>query len=188
VADGWAGTSFVPEAAEVLLEPIRAGAEAAGRSPGDLDLQAGGSLAFGDLDALVPNYRPGLAFPIGAMGSRQKNFYNAAFRRAGYEDACEEIQRLWLDGKRDEAIARVPDALVTQTTLLGDDDQVRGRIRAYRDAGITTLRLQPEGRSVDERLATLAHGLELVRQVDQEASPATGTAATTGARPSSPGR
>ncbi|MPY95415.1 MAG: LLM class flavin-dependent oxidoreductase [Acidimicrobiia bacterium] len=176
VADGWVGTSFVPEAADVLLEAIRAGAEAAGRAMGEVDLQAGGSLAFGELDALVPRYRPGLAFPIGAMGSRQQNFYNAAFRRAGYEDACEEIQRLWLDGKRDEAIARVPDALVTTTTLLGDDDQVRARIRAYRDAGITTLRLQPEGRSLDERLATLAHGLELVREV--EAGQRAGTGAT----------
>jgi F420-dependent oxidoreductase-like protein len=176
VADGWAGTSFVPEAADVLLEPIRQGAEAAGRDPATIDLQAGGSLAFGDLDALVPRYRPGLAFPIGAMGSRRQNFYNAAFRRAGYEDACEEIQRLWLDGKRDEAVAQVPDALVVQTTLLGDDEQVRARIRAYRDAGITTLRLQPEGRSVDERLSTLAHGLELVREVDKAATTAPATA------------
>lgn len=172
VADGWAGTSFVPEAAEVLLGPIREGAEAAGRQLADLDLQAGGPLAFGDLDALVPHHRPGLAFPIGAMGSRRANFYNAAFRKAGYDDACEEIQRLWLDGKRDEAIARVPDELVVSTTLLGDDDQVRGRIRAYRDAGITTLRLQPEGRSVEERLATLARGLDLVREVAAEPSPA----------------
>lgn len=168
VADGWVGTSFVPEAADVLLEPIRLGAEAAGRDLSALDLQAGGSLAFGDLDALVPGYRAGLAFPIGAMGSRQQNFYNAAFRRAGYEDACEEIQRLWLDGQRDEAIARVPDELVTTTTLLGDDDQVRARVRAYRDAGITTLRLQPEGRTLDERLSTLARGLELVADVSRE--------------------
>jgi F420-dependent oxidoreductase-like protein len=168
VAEGWVGTSFVPEAADVLVGPIREGATAAGRSLADLDLQAGGSLAFGDLDALVPAYRAGLAFPIGAMGSRQQNFYNAAFRRAGYEDACEEVQRLWLDGRRDEAIARVPDALVIQTTLLGDDESVRARVRAYRDAGITTLRLQPEGRSLDERLTTLARGLELVAEVAAE--------------------
>ncbi len=168
-ADGWAGTSFVPEAGDVLLGPIRDAAVAAGRDPATIDMQAGGSLAFGDLEQLLDRFRPGLAFPIGAMGSRQHNFYNAAFRRAGYDGACEEIQQLWLDGKRDEAIARVPDELVAQTTLLGDDDHVKSRIRAYRDSGITTLRLQPEGSTVDERLATLARGLDLVREVDAEA-------------------
>jgi hypothetical protein len=56
--------------------------------------------------------------------------------------------------------------MVVRTTLLGDDEQVGARIRAYRDAGITTLRLQPEGATASERLDTLARVLDLVRQVD----------------------
>lgn len=170
VADGWLGTSFIPEAGDVLLEPIREGARAAGRDPAGLDLQVGGTVAFGDLEQLLPRYRAGVAFPIGAMGSRQSNFYREAFRRAGYEDACQEVAGLWLEGRRDEATAKVPDEMVVRTTLLGDDDQVRARIRAYRQAGATTLRLQPDGATPTQRLDTLARALDLVREVDREAA------------------
>jgi F420-dependent oxidoreductase-like protein len=163
VADGWVGTSFVPEAADVLLGPIAAGAAEAGRSLTDIDLQAGGSVAFGDREALLDRFRPGVAFPVGAMGSRRNNFYREAFVRAGFADACEEIARLWHDGRRDEATARVPDEMVIGTTLIGTDDEVADRIAAYRRAGITTLRVQPEGGSPTERLDTLARVVDLVR-------------------------
>jgi F420-dependent oxidoreductase-like protein len=163
VADGWVGTSFVPEAADVLMGPIRAGAEAVGRDPGAIDFQAGGSIAFGDREQLIPQYRGGVSFPIGAMGSRQHNFYREAFQRAGFADACEEIASLWAEGKRDEATARVPDELVIGTTLIGDDTEVADRVKAYRAAGITTLRLQPAGETVTERLDTLARALDVVR-------------------------
>src|SRR3989441_7379976 len=102
VADGWLGTSFMPEHARVFLDHLEAGAKRAGRSLADLDLQAGGAVAFGDdVERLLAARKPGLAFTLGAMGSRQHNFYNDAFRRAGYEDAAREVQRLWLAGKRD---------------------------------------------------------------------------------------
>lgn len=167
VADGWVGTSFVPEAAEALLDPIAAGAEAAGRSLADIDVQAGGAVRFGDLadpETLAP-HRAGTAFSLGAMGSPTTNFYNEAYRRAGFEEAGVEVQRLWVEGRRDEAIAAVPDELVLQTNLLGDDDSVRARIRAYRDAGVTTLRLAPTGSTLDERLATLGRVMDLVADV-----------------------
>jgi F420-dependent oxidoreductase-like protein len=167
VADGWVGTSFIPEAGDVLLGPIRQAAVAAGRKPAELDLQAGGAVAFGDLERLLPGYRGGVAFPVGAMGSRQSNFYRAAFQAAGYQDACEEVAQLWLAGKRDEATAKVPDEMVIRTTLLGDDQQVSARIRAYRDVGITTLRLQPDGATASERLDTLGRVIDLVRAVER---------------------
>ena len=143
-----------------------AGAAEAGRSLTDIDLQAGGSVAFGDRGALLDRFRPGVAFPVGAMGSRRNNFYREAFVRAGFADACEEIARLWLDGKRDEATARVPDEMVIGTTLIGTDAEVTERIDAYRRAGITTLRVQPEGRTPTERLDTLARVIDLVRAGD----------------------
>jgi F420-dependent oxidoreductase-like protein len=169
LADGWLGTSFMPEHANVFFHHIARGAERAGRSLADLDLQAGGVVAFSDdLEALVARRKPGLAFTLGAMGSRRHNYYNAAFRRAGYADEAVEVQRLWLDGKRDEAAARVPDELAIKTNLLGTEAMVRDRIRAYRDAGVTTLRLEPEGRTLPERLGTLGRALELVREVAAE--------------------
>src|SRR5689334_10477215 len=133
IADGWLGTSFMPEHARVFLDHIEAGARRVGRSLSALELHAGGHLAFGDdVGRLIAARKPGLAFTLGAMGSRQHNFYNDAFKRAGYTDAAIEVQRLWLDGKRDEAAARVPDELALKANLLGTEAMVRERLRVYR--------------------------------------------------------
>jgi F420-dependent oxidoreductase-like protein len=172
LADGWVGTSFMPEHAEVFWSHLGAGAEKAGRSLSSLDLQVGGRVAFGDdLEGLVRPGRPGLAFTLGAMGSRRHNFYNDAFKRAGYRDVALEVQRLWLEGRRDEAAARVPDEMVLKTSLLGTPAMVRERIRAYRNAGVTTLRVAPDGASLAARLDTLGRVVELVREVAAEAPP-----------------
>ena len=164
VADGWLGTSFMPEHGHVFTDHLAAGAARAGRSLAERDLQAGGFVAFGDdVERLIPPRKPGLAFTLGAMGSRQHNFYNEAFRRAGYEDVALEVQRLWLGGKREEAAARVPDELVLKTNLLGTEAMVRARLEAYRRAGITTLRVEPAGEGQAARLATLGRLLDLIR-------------------------
>ncbi|HZE36026.1 MAG TPA: LLM class F420-dependent oxidoreductase [Candidatus Eisenbacteria bacterium] len=164
IADGWLGTSFMPEHARVFFDHLETGARRAGRSLASLDLQAGGVVAFSaDVDRLIPPRKPGLAFSLGAMGSRQHNFYNDAYKRAGYTDVALEVQRLWLDGHRDEAAARVPDELVLKTNLLGTDAMVRRRLELYRDAGVTTLRVEPAGDTLDARLTTLGRLLDLVR-------------------------
>jgi len=164
IADGWLGTSFMPEHARVFFDAIEAGAKRAGRSLAQLDLQAGGHVAFGDdVERLLTARKPGLAFTLGAMGSRQHNFYNDAFKRAGYVDAAVEVQRLWLDGKRDEAAARVPDELAVKVNLLGTEAMVRERLAIYRGCGITTLRVDPGGATLDARLATLGRLMELVK-------------------------
>jgi F420-dependent oxidoreductase-like protein len=163
IADGWLGTSFMPEHARVFFDHIEAGAKRAGRSLASLDLQAGGHLAFGDdVERMIAARKPGLAFTLGAMGSRQHNFYNDAFKRAGYVDAATEVQRLWLDGKRDEAATRVPDDLAIKANLLGTEAMVCDRLEAYRRAGITTLRVDPAGATPSAKLDTLARFLELV--------------------------
>ena len=76
----------------------------------------------------------GLAFTLGAMGSRQHNFYNQAFQRAGYEGLAQEVQRAYLEGRRAEAAALVPDEMIVKTNMLGTEAMVKDRIRAYRDA------------------------------------------------------
>ena len=165
IADGWLGTSFMPEHARVFFDSLAAGAAHAGRKLTDLDLQAGGVAALSDdVERLVSERKPGLAFTLGAMGSARHNFYNDAFRRAGYEDVAAEVQRLWLAGKREDAAARVPDEMALKTNLLGTEAMVRARIAAYRAAGVTTLRIEPAGRSLDERLATLARVIALARE------------------------
>ena len=165
LADGWLGTSFMPDHARVFFDPLEAGARRAGRSLKDIDLQAAaGVVAFSDdVERLIPPRKPGLAFTLGAMGSRQHNFYNDAYRRAGYADVAEDVQRLWLDNRREDAAARVPDELVMKTNLLGTEDMIRARLRVYRDAGVNTLRVEPAGTTMAARIETLGRLRDLIR-------------------------
>jgi F420-dependent oxidoreductase-like protein len=167
VADGWLGTSFIPEQAEeVFFQHIRKGAEKAGRSMSEIDLQAGGVVAFGDdVEKMLPRRKPGLAFTLGAMGSKEQNFYNRAFQRAGYEEEARAIQLKWLEGDRQTAASMVPDEMVLKTNMLGTDDMIRARMHAYKDAGVTTLRLDPEGRTLAERLETLGRAINIAKDV-----------------------
>ena len=102
----------------------------------------------------------GYAFTIGAMGSRDQNFYNAAFERQGYGDDVRAVQDMWLEGRREEAADRVPIDFGRRTNLLGPPDVISERLRQYQRAGVTTLQAKLAG-SLDERLATLAHLIEL---------------------------
>jgi alkanesulfonate monooxygenase SsuD/methylene tetrahydromethanopterin reductase-like flavin-dependent oxidoreductase (luciferase family) len=77
------------------------------------------------------------------MGSREKNFYNRLVSRYGFEDAAREVQDLYLDGKRDEAAAALPTALIDQTTLVGSADRIKERLAVYADAGVGTLMVSP---------------------------------------------
>ncbi len=167
LADGWLGTSFIPEHASLFFEHIATGAVRAGRSLADLDLQvAAGVVAFSDdVERLVAPRKPGLAFTLGAMGSRQHNFYNDSYRRMGYAVIAQEVQDLWLKGDRQAAADRVPDELVLKTNLLGTREMVRQRLRTYQTAGVTSLRVDPDGATLDERLANLATLIELIREV-----------------------
>jgi len=168
IADVWLGTSFMPEHANVFLDHLAVGATRAGRSLDALDLHvSAGVVSFGDdVEKLIAPRKPGLAFSLGAMGSRRHNFYNDAYRRAGYADVAAEVQRLWLDDRRDEAAARVPDALVLKTNLLGTSAMVRERLILYRQAGISTIRVEPAGDTLDARLANLGRLLDLVDSLE----------------------
>lgn len=166
MADGWVGTSFTPDHGKPVVDTIAKGAKKAGKSLSDIDLQVGGSVAFGDdVAALIAPRKAAMAFQLGAMGSADHNFYNDAFKRQGYEDDATRVQKLWLEGKRDAAAAAVPDEMITQTNLLGTDEMIKERIAAYKSAGITTLRLAPEGRSLAERIECLGRAMDLVRAV-----------------------
>ena len=167
VADGWVGTSFIPEhAEEVFFQHIKKGSAKAGRSFSELDIQAGGVVSFGDdLEKMLPRRKPGLAFTLGAMGSKEHNFYNAAFQRAGYEEEAKAIQLKWIEGDRQTAAQMVPDEMVIKTNMLGTEAQVRERMQAYRDAGVTTLRVDPDGRTIQERLETLGRAINIAKDL-----------------------
>src|SRR6059036_816020 len=106
-----------------------------------------------DVQALRDALKPYLALYVGGMGAKGKNFYNALVRRYGWEDAAEEIQSLYLDGKQREAIAAVPDELVDALTLVGPKERIAERLAAWRETPVTTLVL---GTPQPEALQTLA--------------------------------
>ena len=170
LADGWLGTSFIPEHASLFFEPIAAGATKGHRNLADLDLQvAAGVVAFSDdVESLIAPRKPGLAFTLGAMGSRQHNFYNEVYQRAGYAEIAHEVQDLWFKKQREEAVARIPDELVLKTNLIGTEEMVRDRLRMHQRAGVNTLQVNPDGQTLNERLATLGRLVELVREVNAE--------------------
>ena len=163
-ADGWLGTSFTPDHGGACTDYIRRGAEAAGRDLHEIDIQAGGSVIFtDDISSTINALKQGLAFTLGAMGSPTTNFYNDAYKRGGWDEAARDVQRLWVERKRDEAVARVPDAMVEQSNLIGDTDRIKERLKVYKAAGVTTLRVQPGGRTLDEQLTTLGRTMDLIR-------------------------
>jgi F420-dependent oxidoreductase-like protein len=171
LADGWIGTAFFPETAEVFLNPIRQGAAGARRDIAGMDLTVAVAVEFTeDVEAAGRRHAEGYAFTIGAMGSMTSNFYNNAFERQGYGEAIREVQRLWLAGDKDGARAKVPTAIGLGTNLVGTDDLIRDRLRRYRDAGITTLRVSLQGGrdDLDRQLGDLARLLGLVRDVNDE--------------------
>ena len=163
LADGWLGTSFMPEHADVFLDPMREGARKTNRTLDDIDIQIGVSMEIGEnVEKMIEDRKAGMAFVLGGMGSAKTNFYNDAFRRSGYEDAAIEVQKLWIDGKKSDAIKRVPDEMILKTSLIGNEEMIRQRLRVYRDAGVNTLRLGTTGEDWRNRIETLEQCLDLV--------------------------
>jgi F420-dependent oxidoreductase-like protein len=170
VADGWLGTSFIPEgAAAGYFAHLDDGLADSGRTRADLDICQGAEVAFAsDEDALHTMVAAGkkqLAFSLGGMGSASTNFYNQAYRRQGRADVAAAVRQRWQAGDRDGAAELVPDDMVLATTLIGTEDSVRQRLRVWRDAGVDTVRLYPAGKTLDARLATLARAIEIVRDI-----------------------
>jgi alkanesulfonate monooxygenase SsuD/methylene tetrahydromethanopterin reductase-like flavin-dependent oxidoreductase (luciferase family) len=174
VADGWLGTSFVPEGAQSSMDALAEGAARSGRTLADLDLCQGAEVAFArdeaELHEMLQRRKAGLAFSLGGMGSARTNFYNAAYARQGFADVAAESQALWLAGQRDAAASVIPDSMVMATTLLGTESQVADRLRVWEDTGITQVRLYPAGETLDERLDTLGRALDLVRGLESSRS------------------
>jgi F420-dependent oxidoreductase-like protein len=166
LANGWLGTSFMPEQADIFLEPLLRGLAKSGRTLADIDVQVGGSLEIdNDVERLIEARRPAMAFTLGGMGSAKTNFYNDAFKRAGYAEAAEEVQALWVSGDKEAAIRAVPDEMVLKTNLIGTREMIVERIKAYAAAGVTTLRISTSGRNWRERTETLAEATDLIHSI-----------------------
>lgn len=162
-ADGWLGTSFTPDHPEAHFQYLCAGAEAAGRDFKTLARHVQANIAIGDdVDAIIDSLRPGIAFTLGAMGSANTNFYNDAFRRGGFEDDARAVQSLWVTGKRDAAVARVPAQMVLSFGLVGNAEMVRARLEVYKKAGVTCINLRMPASDKHARMAALEQALDVL--------------------------
>ena len=75
-----------------------------------------------------------------------------------------QYKALWVDGKRDQAIQRVPDEMVLKTNLFGTEDMVRSRLRAFRDAHVNTIRISTKGETWNEKTTALEEAVDLIRR------------------------
>jgi F420-dependent oxidoreductase-like protein len=146
IADGWLPVFLAPERFDAAFGPSLAGARES------FEIAATVSVLVGDdVDALRDALKPHLALYVGGMGAKGTNFYNALVRRYGWEAEAELIQELYLDGKRREAAAAVPDELVDAVSLVGPKERIRERLEAWRETPVTTLVVgspQPEALEV----------------------------------------
>src|SRR4051812_5954830 len=146
IANGWLPFLCDPSQFELLLEPLRRGLEKAGRELADLDVAVAVPMGLADdIGAARDAVRPWLAFYVGAMGAKDKNFYVELAERAGHGDAARAVQGRWLAGDRAGAVGELTDELVDAMALACTPADLDARLAAYADAGVTTLVAVPCG-------------------------------------------
>jgi F420-dependent oxidoreductase-like protein len=163
IADGWIPMLFHPEKSHLVWgDALAAGTAKRSAGLGPLEINAGGMVAIGEgpeTKALLDFARPLYALYVGGMGAKGKNFYNDIACQFGYEKEAEQIQELYLSGKKKEAEALVPIEWLEAANLVGPASYVRERIEAFREAGVTNLSLTP---ATDDPAGTIAQVKEWV--------------------------
>jgi F420-dependent oxidoreductase-like protein len=164
VADGWIPIFFsVDEWESAWGEHIEAGLKQGGRSREDFAVSPSVQVAIdGDLDAARGIVKAGLLLYLGGMGSKKTNFYVDLTHRFGFGDAADEVQSLYLDGKREEAYAAIPDELVDATAMIGTEDEVAERVKRFDEAGVDRMIVSPIAGTPEERTHTLERLADMV--------------------------
>jgi F420-dependent oxidoreductase-like protein len=157
ICDGWIPIFFsLDKWEETWGEHLEAGFAKGGRSREDLEVSPSIQVAVdGDLDAARAIVRMGLLLYLGGMGSKETNFYVDLACRFGFEKEALEVQSLYLDGKREEAHAAIPDELVEVTSIIGSEDEVAERLAKFAASGVDRLIISPVQVSAEERLHTI---------------------------------
>ena len=144
IADGWIPLFYSP-ASSGMYQPwldegfARPGAR---RTRQDFEIAASCHLEItDDAPAVIAGLKPSVALYMGGMGAKEQNFHNAVFVRMGYETLAARVQELYLEGRKDEAVALIPDELVDQLHIVGDAAKVRDRVAEWEESGVTTLLL-----------------------------------------------
>src|SRR5947209_3360470 len=158
LCDGWLAIFYSPQHEDLYSGALEEGFARPGarRSAADFDIAATVPLIItDDPQSAIDAVRPMYALYFGGMGARSANFHANVPIRMGYEGAVRRIQDLYLEGKKEEAAAAVPQELIEQLTLIGPADKVRHDLEAWRDSAVTTLLIGGDA-------ATLRNAAELV--------------------------
>jgi F420-dependent oxidoreductase-like protein len=151
IADGWLPVWISPD----HLREVFGEALAAARPGFDVAAFSVPVALTDDVQAGRDFVKPHLALYVGGMGAKRQNFYTALVGRYGYEAEAAKIQELYLDGKKLEAIAAVPDALADEVALVGPRERIADRLDAWRESGVTTLLVQTHDRATLRAMAEL---------------------------------
>lgn len=154
IADAWLPAFYMAEGADMVWgDALKAGYAKRDMSLPPLDIYAGGAVAIGEgLESYRDMSRPAIALYVGGMGAKEKNFYNQVFRKYGYEEEADRIQELYLNGRKSEAEAAIPQSYLDATSLVGSEGFVRERIEKLRDKGVTSLNVGFLGTTTEERV------------------------------------
>ncbi|GAA4490071.1 LLM class F420-dependent oxidoreductase [Rhodococcus olei] len=142
IADGWLAIYYTPRLAPMYNEWLDEGFARPGarRSREDFEIAATCQVVVtDDRAAEIARLKPYTALYVGGMGAAELNFHAQVYTRMGYGEEVKEIQRLFLSGRKEEAIATVPDEMVTDTMIIGNLDEVRQQVKVWEDAGVTML-------------------------------------------------
>jgi F420-dependent oxidoreductase-like protein len=140
IADGWLPTIFSPAHRDVFDGSLKEGFARSGRDPDGFDVAPMCPVVVGeDIGVCRDLLKPYLALYVGGMGAPGRNFYTDLVARYGYEREAEQVQGLYLGGRKGEAAGAIPDSLVDETSLVGPAARIRDGLAAWREAGVGTL-------------------------------------------------
>ena len=169
VADGWIPVFYIPEKADLVWgDALSLGMKKRSPELGQLQIVAGGAVCITEDESMISKVLDGgrgqAALYVGGMGARGKNFYNDIMCAYGWEGEAKTIQDLYLDGKKEEAMAAIPRDYLASASLVGPEGYVKEKIAAYAQAGVTHLQLGLMG-STEQKVATVERMRRLVDAV-----------------------
>jgi F420-dependent oxidoreductase-like protein len=151
IADGWLPLYYSPLHQDVYATSLS-------RAPADFDIVAGVQVNIDDdLERALAPVKMMLGFYIGGMGAKGQNYHTKLMARFGYEEAAEKIQAAFFEGRRDEAIAMVPDDFADAISLCGPPERIRDRLEAWEESPVSTLLVYSPGVDGLRTISELVH-------------------------------
>jgi len=162
IADGWIPIFYTPNSAAMYQPWLDEGFARPGarRTRADFEIAATCHLEITAdngpaRQAVIDGMKPIVALYMGGMGAKEMNFHHQVFTRMGYGDLADEVQRLFLSGQKDAATAMIPDDLVNDMHIIGDEGYVKERVAQWEETGVTTLLLSARSGAEIRRIAEL---------------------------------